>query len=378
MPSSTTAVAEPEGDEIEAKRLRKVAKRAAKEAAVAEAGENAEVEEAPKAKKSKRVAEDADKAGDKEKGADGKAEGDEVDKTSLKVFIRGLPFSKDETTLRKDFRACGYIADFQLPMDKEGMPKGYAFITFGSQGGFDAALKLNNTHFGGRTISVVEAIETGKGKGEQADWNCPNCDDVVFARNAKCRQCGTARPAGGDDDAKGKSKGKEGDWKCPSCNHLVFARNSQCRKCGTAKPGGGGGDENENTVFIRGLPSSVTEDKLQIDFGKCGEIVRLKLPLKAGKPNGISFIKYTSHEGVDAALKLDNTDYGGRTISVCKASTDGKGKGKDGTGKGKAKDKGKASYDPGSETFRAAFTKKTGCIVAGAGEKTTFADSDDE
>merc|ERR1712060_202778 len=101
-----------------------------------------------------------------------------------------------------------------------------------------------------------------------------------------------------------------------------------------------------NTVFVRGLPFSVTEEALKKDFAECGEIERLSLPLnEEGKPKGISFIKYKAQEGVDAALKFDNTDYGGRTIFVSKAGEggkgkDGKGKGKDGKGKdGKGKGK---------------------------------------
>merc|ERR1711972_925517 len=128
-----------------------------------------------------------------------------------------------------------------------------------------------------------------------------------------------------------------------------------------------------------------TEEALKKDFAECGEIERLSLPLnEEGKPKGISFIKYKAQEGVDAALKFDNTDYGGRTIFVSKAGEggkgkDGKGKGKDGKGKdGKGKDgKGKGKKGKGKATSEAK-AKNSGCIVEGAGEKKTFEDSDDE
>merc|ERR1712087_719373 len=107
-----------------------------------------------------------------------------------------------------------------------------------------------------------------------------------------------------------------------------------------------------NTVFLRGLPFSVTEEELRKDFAECGEIERLTLPLNdEGKPKGIGFIKYKIEEGVDAALKFDSTEYGGRTINVSKAGEggkgkDGKGKGKDSKGKGKGKKgKGKVSSE---------------------------------
>merc|ERR1712187_511437 len=124
-------------------------------------------------------------------------------------------------------------------------------------------------------------------------------------------------------------------------------------------------------------------------MGECGEIAKLTLPLnEEGKPKGISFIKYKSQEGVDAALKFDNTDYGGRTIFVVKAGEgQGKGKGKDGKGKdgkGKGKDgKGKGKDGKGKSKGKGKATseskaKSSGCIVASAGEKKTFDDSDDE
>lgn len=35
---------------------------------------------------------------------------------------------------------------------------------------------------------------------------------------------------------------KPGDWNCPQCNDLQFARNSDCRKCGCPRPAEAGGD----------------------------------------------------------------------------------------------------------------------------------------
>merc|ERR1711904_404725 len=103
-----------------------------------------------------------------------------------------------------------------------------------------------------------------------------------------------------------------------------------------------------------------------------------------GRPKGIAFIKYTNKEGLEAALKFDDTEYGGRTINVSKAGEggkgkDGKGKGKDGKGKdgkGKGKDgKGKAK---GKGKKGGASAASRGAIVEATGDKKTFEDSDDE
>jgi len=143
---------------------------------------------------------------------------------------------------------------------------------------------------------------------------------------------------------------------------------------GKGKDGKGKGKGNkEFEVFIGGLPFATTEEALKKDFAECGEIVNFRMPLNdEGNARGIAFVEFKDKEACEKALKFNETDYGGRSLSV-KMSGDGGGKGKDGDkGKGKGK-KGKKGKAP-SESF----AKNTGCIVEGAGEKKTFADSDSE
>jgi len=101
------------------------------------------------------------------------------------------------------------------------------------------------------------------------------------------------------------------------------------------------------TVFIGGIPWSCSEDTLQKDFAECGEIEQLRMPMNdEGRPRGIAFIKYTNKAGVDAALKFDGDDYGGRTLRVSIAGAKGSGKGEKGKG-----DKGKGKGNPEFEIF---------------------------
>merc|ERR1719163_1540186 len=193
-------------------------------------------------------------------------------------------------------------------MNEEGKPRGIAFVKYQTQEGFDAALKFDNTDYGGRTIFVSKAGEGGKGKGKD----------------------------GKGKDSKGKGKSER---------------------------------DNEFTVFVRGLPFSVEEELLKKDFAECGEIERLNLPMnEEGKPKGIAFVKFLTQEGVDAALKFDNTEYGGRTINVSKAGEGGKGKGKDAKGKGKKGKDGKGK-SKGKGKKGAKNAAQTGAIVESTGEK---------
>eukprot|EP00438_Fugacium_kawagutii_P026451 Skav202762 [mRNA] locus=scaffold326:142749:169873:+ [translate_table: standard] len=73
------------------------------------------------------------------------------------------------------------------------------------------------------------------------------------------------------------------------------------------------------TVFVGGLPWSTSEEQIKKDFEECGPIARTGL-MDLGR-KGIAFVTYESQEGVDAALKYDGDEYGGRTLK------DGKGKG---------------------------------------------------
>jgi len=265
--------------------------------------------------------------------------------------------------------------------------------------------------------------------------------DKGFAETPKrCKDCRWAkkvRAEGGDPTAKGKSKGKGNkeleifvgglpfsttedvlrkdfeecgtinNFKMPyndegNCRGIAFieyadkesvekalkfndteygGRHIQVKMCGDDKGKGKGKDgkgkqNKELQVFVGGLPFSATEDAIKKYFADCGEIVNFRMPLNdEGKPRGIAFIEYKDKEACEKALKFHETDYGGRSLSV-KMSGDGaggdKGKGKDDKGKGKGK-KGKKGKAP-SESF----AKNTGCMVAGTGEKKTFADSDSE
>ncbi|CAJ1346763.1 unnamed protein product, partial [Effrenium voratum] len=124
-------------------------------------------------------------------------------------------------------------------------------------------------------------------------------------------------------------------------------------KAKKAKTEGTETGEEDLCVFVGGLPFSTSEEQIKKDFEECGEISRFVLPKNdEGRPKGIAFITYASKAGVDAALKFNGDDYGGRTLKVNLASDKsdkGKGKGKD-KGKGKGKDgKGKGKEDRNDE-----------------------------
>ena len=71
------------------------------------------------------------------------------------IFIKGLPFTSTEEEVRGAFEAYGSITEFDLPVfEDSGRLRGVARITYGSAEEATKALELNETDFGGRSISV--------------------------------------------------------------------------------------------------------------------------------------------------------------------------------------------------------------------------------
>jgi len=225
--------------------------------------------EMPQPKKAKRDAEDqGDEAPKEKKAKTASEEGSSKEVVhkfgdDFKVFVRGLPWSIDEDALKTHFEKCGDIEDVKMPKTPSGSSRGVGFIKFKTQEGFDAALDLDNTECGGRSMNVEKvAKREGKGQGKEA---------VSLPKAVS----------------------------------------------------------NELTVFIRGLPFAADETHLRKDFEECGAIEKITLPMNPeGKPKGICFIKFLDPAGLEAALKFDNTDYGGRTINVHKAEDGNAGKSK--------------------------------------------------
>ena len=71
------------------------------------------------------------------------------------VFVKGLPFTSTEESVKAAFEGYGTITEFDLPkFEDSGRLRGVARITFASPAEANAACELNNSDFEGRSISV--------------------------------------------------------------------------------------------------------------------------------------------------------------------------------------------------------------------------------
>merc|ERR1711877_6798 len=122
--------------------------------------------------------------GAKGKGKDGKGN------KEFEVFVGGLPFSSTEEALKAKFAECGEIANFRMPLNDEGKPRGIAFIEFKDKDACDKALKLNESEMDGRSLSVKMSGD-GNGKGK--------APSEAKAKNTGCIVEGTGEKKTFDD-----------------------------------------------------------------------------------------------------------------------------------------------------------------------------------
>ena len=76
-----------------------------------------------------------------------------------KLYVGNLSFKTTEDELRSAFGQFGTVTDLYVAMDKmTGRPRGFAFITMGTEEEAKAATeKMNGTDLGGRQLTVNEA-----------------------------------------------------------------------------------------------------------------------------------------------------------------------------------------------------------------------------
>jgi len=241
----------------------------------------------------------------------------------FKVFVRGLPWSIDEDALRTHFEKCGDIEDLKMPKTPSGSSRGVGFIKFKTQEGFDAAVNLDNTECGGRTMNVAKVEKReGKGKGKEA-VSLPKAvsnELTVFIRGLPFSA----------EEAQLRKDFEE----CGAIEKITLPMNAE------GKPKG--------ICFIKFLDAAGLEAALKFDSTEY-----------AGRTINV----HKAEEGKGGKSK----DGKGKGKDGKSKGKDSKGKGKDSKGKdGKGKSKGKDGKDKDSEA------------PVSEGKKQTLDDSDDE
>ena len=78
-----------------------------------------------------------------------------------RLYVGNLSFNTTQETIQAEFSAVGEVREVGMPTDREtGQPRGFAFVTMGSDQAAAAAIQqLNGKSIDGRAIKVNEAEE---------------------------------------------------------------------------------------------------------------------------------------------------------------------------------------------------------------------------
>ncbi|KAI9775747.1 MAG: hypothetical protein M1835_005709 [Candelina submexicana] len=84
-----------------------------------------------------------------------------------KLFIGGLAWHTDDTTLRQKFEEFGAVEEAIVVKDRDtGRSRGFGFVRYSQETEAENAIQnMNNIEFDGRTIRVDKASERGGGGG---------------------------------------------------------------------------------------------------------------------------------------------------------------------------------------------------------------------
>jgi RNA recognition motif-containing protein len=80
---------------------------------------------------------------------------------STRLYVGNLSFNTTDATIRELFSALGEVTDVHVVMDRDtGRPRGFAFVTMGSQADAAKAMsEVNGKMVDGRPLRVNEAEE---------------------------------------------------------------------------------------------------------------------------------------------------------------------------------------------------------------------------
>lgn len=192
----------------------------------------------------------------------------------LKIVIRGLPFEATQDEIMRFFDVDEECLTVPTWPDS-GRCKGVAFVECGS-------------------VEEKERLEGFEGQEFEADGN----RRVVSIRDFEER---SPRNRGRRNNRR-QNNNVQREERSDADDNLVFTENSQT----------------DREVYVSNVSFDATEDDFHTHFGECGEIEEVTIPTlyTSGRPKGFAFVRFTTQDGRNAALKLDGSDLINRTIGV--------------------------------------------------------------
>ena len=85
-----------------------------------------------------------------------------VGNEGTKIYIGNLNFATTQEDLQAAFAAYGEVKDCFLPMDYDGNPRGFAFISMAEEDAVKAIEELNGSDLDGRVLTVNKSLPKGQ------------------------------------------------------------------------------------------------------------------------------------------------------------------------------------------------------------------------
>jgi multiple RNA-binding domain-containing protein 1 len=189
---------------------------------------------------------------------------------SSRLFVKNLPGTLDEASLKRKFEVFGTVSDCQIIFRGE-VNRRIAFIGFMNlEDAIRAQKSLENTFLGSFRISVSFAVEK-------------------TPTNPKEGKSGTPQTA--PTGPKGSERAE---------NMSIPAS-----------------EVDEKRVFVTNFPFTIGEEELSTAFANCGKVASCKIIRKNGESCGYGFVEFEEEMGAARALgELDHKTVFGRSLKV--------------------------------------------------------------
>jgi nucleolin len=225
-----------------------------------------ESSEKPKKAAPKKAAKDSDSDSEVKKPTTRKASNskapvqEEEEDGHKELFIKNLPWTANEDSVREAFGELGTVVNVKLLTDKfTGKPKGIGFVEFEKRS--DAKKALDGIDIEGRQV--------------QCNWS-------------------NEKKEGGAPPKFGQRDGGERSFSRPQTS-------------------GGEG----TTIFVGNLGFKTTDQQIKKFFSSCGNVLGVRIAThEDGKRKGFCHVDFDSSDACNAAVKLAGQDLDGREIRV--------------------------------------------------------------
>jgi len=258
--------------------------------------------------------------------------GGKPEDSSRSVYVGNLSFKSKWQELKDHFKQIGEVENARVLTEdgtEWGRSRGVGIVRFKTEAEVELAIaRLNGVELDGRALVVDPWTgSSGKWKEQQKKGGAA----PLMLANQPATTVAAAAAASGQET-------RPGDWICPVCQDLQFARNTVCRNCGPSGKGKGGGAfmggkgggkgggkrievTGEHLVYVGNLAYEVRWKDLKDHMKQAGTVefcnVLTEDGTEYGKSKGVGCVRFSSDAEVQQAIAmLSESDLMGRKILV--------------------------------------------------------------